>query len=324
LSNTVLGKVFRRTDKDVTHRRVPKRITPMASGRRRLIGLFLFPALLFYLVFFIGPALASIYLSLTNWKGLGSEMEFVGLGNYRDLLQDPKYWLSFWNTIQILLVVGVSVFLVSFLFMVLLREMAGRKFIRAVIFFPNIVAPVALAIAWGFLLNPDTGLVNTTLASVGLGGLQQVWLSPSLILESIMAALIWIYVGFFATILMSAVDRIPRYYYEVCEIEGASGWQMFRHVTLPMSWDVISVAATLWVITSIKIFEFIYAFGGVGAAPPINSWSIGVFMFMITLGNRSPIFELGYGTAIAITMVILTAILILLVRRLMRREAIEF
>lgn len=288
-----------------------------------MIAIFLLPAFAFYCVFFIFPVLSSFYASFTSWDGLGP-MTFVGFANYVGLLSDGTFWLSFGNTVKILFIVGASVFLVSFLLMTLLRGMQGRMFIRAVVFFPNIVAPVVLAIAWGFILNPQNGLVNSTLGAVGLGNLQQVWLGPELILQSIMLALAWIYAGFFATILLSAVDRIPASYYEVCDLEGASRWQKFRHVTLPMSWDIVSVAAVLWVITAIKVFEFIYAFGAVSGSPPTESWTLGIHLYMLTLGNRSPIYEIGYGSAIAVVMVLLTALLVFLLLKFMRRESIDF
>jgi len=302
----------------------PGRAASMTGGQRRLVAVFLLPAFLYYGVFFLGPALATVWISLTTWSGLGSDMVFVGLSNYRGMFQDPMFWLSFGNTLQILLVVGVSVFAVSFFFMAVLREMKGRQFIRAVIFFPSVVAPVALAIAWGFVFDPQAGLINAVLRIVGLGSIQPVWLGPDLILKSVMAGLIWINVGFFATILLSAVDRIPAPYYEASAIEGASELQKFIYVTLPMTWDVLSIAAVLWVISAIKVFEFIYAFGATSGAPPTSLWTSAIFMYMVTLGNRSPIYKLGYGSAIAVSMVVLTAVLVLLIRRVLRREAIEF
>lgn len=290
--------------------------------RRRMVGIFLLPALAFYGIFFLVPVLISFVLSFTTWDGLGP-ISFVGVANYVGLINDPTFWLSFVNTLGVLFLVGASVFVASFLLMSILRDMRGRMFIRAVVFFPNIVAPVVIAIAWGFLLNPQNGLVNQGLSSIGLESFRQTWLGPDLIMQSVMVALAWIYAGFFATILLSAVDRIPVYYYEACDIEGASRWQKFRHVTLPMSWDIVSVASVLWVITAIKVFEFIYAFGAVSGSPPQESWTIGIHMYMLTLGNRSPIYQLGYGSAIAVVMVLLTALLVLLILRFMRREQID-
>lgn len=192
------------------------------------------------------------------------------------------------------------------------------------LFFPNIVAPVALAILWGFLLDPNFGLVNVMLKGMGLEVAARPWMGPELIFKSIGMALIWIHTGFYTTIILAGVDKIPSYYYEAADIEGAGPLAKFIHVTLPMTWDVISVAAVLWVINAIKMFEFIYAFSGVGDAPPTHVWTMAIHMFIISFGNRTPIYRLGYGSAIAVTMVVLVAIAVLLLRRLLRRDAIEF
>ena len=219
---------------------------------------------------------------------------------------------------------GAIVFFFSFLFTMFLRELRGKKFIRAVIFFPNIVPPVALAIAWAILLAPRNGLLNRLLETVGLESATQTWLGPDLIFKSIIAGLVWIYTGYFTTILMAGVDRIPKYYYEAAELEGASSRQKFSRVTIPLTWDVLSVAAVLWVITGIKTFEFIYAFGGSGTDPSASSWTLPVHLYVVALGNRTPILALGQGSAIAVVMVALVAVLILLLRRVMRRAIVEF
>jgi raffinose/stachyose/melibiose transport system permease protein len=224
----------------------------------------------------------------------------------------------------VLFVVGALVFALGFVFTIVLRDMRGRGFVRAAIFFPNIVAPVALAILWGFLLDPSFGLVNTLLRSAGLSVLARSWMAPDMIFKVICLALIWIYTGYYTTIILAGVDKIPSYFYEAADVEGAGPLQKFIHVTLPMTWDVISVAALLWVINAIKMFEFIYAFSGVGDAPTTNVWTLALNMFIISFGNRTPIYRLGYGSAIAVTMVGLVVMAVVLLRRVLAREAIEY
>ena len=290
----------------------------------RQAGIFLAPALIIYLLIIVMPTVATIWISLTEWKGIGDEATFVGIDNYRRLWQDETFRASFNRTLTILVVGGVIVFACAFVFTMLLRELRSRKFVRAVIFFPNIVPPVALAIAWGVLLAPRSGLLNGFLKAIGLSSLTQTWLSPDLFFGSIMAGLIWIYTGFFATILMAGVDRVPNYFYEAAGLEGASSRQLFTRVTIPLTWDVLSVSAVLWVIVAIKTFEFIYALGGSGTDPSAASWTLPVHMYVIALGNRSPILALGQGSAIAVIMVIMVGLLVVLLRRLMRRGVVEF
>ena len=295
-----------------------------SRGTGRHIGVFIAPALIVYLLIIVAPAAGTLWISFTKWKGIGDDAVYVGADNYTRLWSNDTFRGSFGRTLTILVAGGVVVFLCAFIFTMLLREMRAKRFIRAVIFFPNVVPPVALAIAWGVLLAPRNGLLNEALDTVGLSFATRTWLSPDLLFPSIVAGLVWIYTGLLTTILMAGVDRIPAYYYEAADLEGASARQKFLRVTLPLTWDVLSVAAVLWVILAIKTFEFIYAFGGSGTDPSASSWTLPVHVYVIALGNRSPILALGEGSAIAVVMVALVGILIVLTRRVMRRAVVEF
>ncbi|MCY4162790.1 MAG: sugar ABC transporter permease [bacterium] len=292
------------------------------DGRRA--ATFIAPALTIYLLIIMAPTVATVWISFTEWRGIGDSPEFVGLDNYRHLFRSDTFWGSFNRTLGILAVGGLLVFFFSFLFTMLLREMRAKKFLRAVLFFPNVVPPVALAIAWGVLLAPRNGLLNGFLEAIGLDFATRTWLAPDIIFRSVIAGLVWIYTGFFVTILMAGVDRIPKHFYEAADLEGASSRQKLFRVTLPLTWDVLSVAAVLWVITAIKTFEFIYAFGGSGTDPSIATWTLPVQVYAVALGNRSPIFALGQGSAIAVVMVVLVGFLVVLIRRIMHRRVVEF
>ena len=299
---------------------IPKRHT----GVRRHVGIFVAPALTVYLLIVIAPAVGTLWISFTKWKGIGDDAQYVGTDNYEQLWRNDAFRGSFGRTLTLLIAGGFVVFVFAFIFTMLLREMRTRKFIRAILFFPNVVPPVALAIAWGVLLAPRNGLLNGFLELVGLSSATRTWLGPDLLFRSIIGGLVWIYTGFFVTILMAGVDRIPAYYYEAADLEGASPRQKLTHVTIPLTWDVLSVAAVLWVITAIKTFEFIYAFGGSGTDPSASSWTLPVHVYVVALGNRSPILALGQGSAIAVVMVALVGVLIVLTRRVMRRAVVEF
>lgn len=301
----------------------PVTLTPLDRQRRRLYWPLLLPALLLYLAFLIGPALFGVYASLTTWRGSGDEMLWVGLAQYRRLLADPVFHQVFWNTLAITVVCGIGIFAVTFGMTILLREMRGRKTLRALIFFPYIISPIVIAIGLGLLLAPE-GAFNEALRSGGLPGLVRPWLSPEYLFRTILLGIIWVSTGFYVIIMMAGVDQIPSYYYEDSELGGANLWQKFRNVTLPLSWDVVSVAAVLWVINSVRIFEFIIAFGGLGDAPPVRAQNVPLYQFFQTTGGRMPPYNLGYGAAMGVVMVALVAILVVLLRRLMRRDAISF
>jgi raffinose/stachyose/melibiose transport system permease protein len=289
----------------------------------RVAILFIAPALLFYLILMLVPTVGSVWISLHEWKGIGDTPSWVGLGNYSALLNDSAFRTSMGNTLFILVIGGFFVFSFSLVFTAILKDARNKAFLRAVIFFPILLPPVAVAIVFGVMLAPN-GLINGLLEAVGLESWQVVWLSPNLIFKSITAGVVWIHVGFIATILLAGVDRIPRSLYEAAEIDGATLFQQFRYITLPLIWDVVGIVAILWIIVSIKIFEFVYSLAGSGTDPSVASWTLGVHMYLVALAARSPVFALGTGSAIATIMLILVAVAVVIVRRIFRRDVVYF
>ncbi|MFF0725922.1 carbohydrate ABC transporter permease [Streptomyces sp. NPDC004134] len=295
----------------------------LGTQQRRLYWVFLLPALAVYLALFIAPAVVGVYVSFQRWRGTGDEMKPVGFDNYRRLWSDDVFRTAFTNTLQIVVLCGIGIFTLAFAITVLLRQARARRTLRTLLFFPHIVSPIAIGVALGLLLAPE-GLVNSTLRAVGLDAAAANWLNPDNIFRTIMVGIVWVTTGFYVILLMAGVDRIPPYYYEESELAGANEFQKFWHVTLPMTWDVVSVAAVLWVISSVKIFEFIYAFSGTGDAPPVSSRTLTIQQFLVSTGGRNPSYELGYACAMGVVMVVLILLLVTLLRRVMRRDPIQF
>lgn len=292
----------------------------MNKEKKKLIIPYLLPAIALYLVFFIGPALYGLWISFHKWSGFTAEMDFVGLANYTKLLHDSTYWKSFINMMLILIIGGVFVFLLGLLFTALMSHgMKAKKAVRAVIFFPYIIAPVAIGIVWNYLFRFDIGFFNSLLDLLGIKAIN--WTGPSLIMMSSIIAIIWYSVGFYAVILLSGVDKIPATLFEAARIEGASTFQIFKNVTLPLIWDVLSIAVILWGINAVRLFDFLYAFGG--PEPPSRMWNTAMYQYILGFGQRTPIYQLGYSSAIAVTMVLVVFIFILVSRRVFRREVHE-
>ncbi|MEI3607250.1 sugar ABC transporter permease [Pseudogracilibacillus sp. SE30717A] len=292
----------------------------MDKEKRKLAIPYLLPAVGLYLIFFIGPAIYGLWISLHSWSGFTKEMDFIGLKNYAKILGDPIYWQSFKNMMLILLGGGVFVFLIGLLFTALMSQgIPAKKAIRAIIFFPQIVAPIALAIVWNYLYRFDTGFFNSLLDLVGISAVN--WTSPKNIMISAVAAIIWYNTGFYAIILLSGVDKIPNTLFEAAKIEGASTFTIFRTVTLPLIWDVFSIAVILWGINAIRLFDFLFAFGG--PEPPSRMWNTAMYQYILGFGQRTPIYELGYSSAIAVTMVVVVFIFVITGRKLFQREVYE-
>lgn len=304
-------------------RRTPVSTSPAAAARRRLYWPLLLPALAVYVLFLVAPALWGAYVSLTEWSGRGEDPVWVGLANYTSLAGDAMFRRAFVNTLAILVVSGIGVFAATFTIASVLREVRWSRPALAIIFFPYLLSPIAVGIALSLLLAPS-GLLNAGLRGVGLGVLAKQWLTPDLIFQVILVGLVWVSVGFYLTLMMSAIGRIPRHYYEAAELDGAGRFTVFWNVTLPMTWDVVTVASVLWCINAIKVFEFVYGFTGRGSAPPPQARTLTIAQFLTTAGGQNPQYELGLGSAMAVVMVALISVFVVAVRRLMHRDALEF
>lgn len=297
---------------------------PLSRARRRAFVPFVGPALALYVLFVVGPTLYSVWLSLRETAGFG-ESKWAGLANYRRLAGDPVFLGAMGNTLKLLFVVGGCTFALSFVLTMVLREMRGRVVARNVLFFPNVITGVVFGILAGFLFNPD-GLVNTVLRSVFGVAEPPRWLSMDNTFTMIMAFAVWTATGYFTTIIMAGVDRIPKYLYEEAELSGANAWQRLRHVTIPLTWDVLTVCALLWTISSVKIFELILLFGGaLQGLPPNQTWSVALYGYAEAFGGMNTVPRYGMACASALVSLILVAVIVgLLQRALSRRESVQF
>ncbi len=291
---------------------------------KRLIFLFLAPATTLYFVFFLTPTIYALRLSLFDWRGFGNNMEYVGLRNYEQLLVDRVFWRSFNNTVLILIVGGIIVFGIAFaMTMMLSSGIRGKKLFRAIIFLPNVIAIIALTTLWGYIYTPNFGLLGATFKALGFNRMATYpWLGPDTIIWAMMAAIVWIQVGFFLVLLLAGVDKIPNDYYEAARLDGATQFQMFRQITVPLLWDVITVGMVLWAIYAVKIFEFPFSFTGL--EPNVNSYTMAVYLYIQGFGQRQPIYRLGYATAIGVVLLLIVIVVVGSLRFAMRREQLEY
>lgn len=294
------------------------------KARKGLIILFLLPASLLYGFFFLLPAIQAFRYSLYNWSGFGDSKVFIGLQNYVELFNDKVFWLSLRNTMMILALGGVIVFTLAFIMTVALNSgIKGKKLFRAMIFLPNVVATIALTTLWAYIYNPTFGLIVSLAKALKLEKLSSyLWTSPDNVFWSVLIAIIWMNVGYYLILLMAGVDKIPKEFYEAAEIEGANKVQTFFKITVPLIWDVLSIAVVLYSIGALKIFEFPYAFYGISV--PQQLYTVGIYLYIMGFGKRYPIYRLGYATAIGVMLLLSVIIVVLILRKLMKRDILEY
>lgn len=221
--------------------------------------LFLFPSFLGFFVFILGPLLASIWLSFTSYDVIttGSWREVVGFDNYQRLFTDSKTIASFRNTgVFVVLSVAIEIIVALFLAVGVQQKMPIwlRYFFRTSYFLPIIASSTAAAIIFGYMFNPDFGVINYYLRQIGIAPIP--WFTSSRYsLYSIILAASWLRLGFTFILFTAGIQNIPRELYEAAELDGAVGWNRLWRITIPLLSPTILFATIIGIIGSLQVFE---------------------------------------------------------------------
>ena len=265
-------------------------------SRRRLAHLspylYIAPAAVFVCVFLLYPAAYTLYISLTKWNGLG-DPQFTGLQNYTQFLQDPVFRTSFGNTI--LWVIGTILFPVTWgLGMsLIITRMRFEGFFKTLFYLPYAISATSTSVIWAFMLAP-AGFLNAVLHLVGLDSVARSWLiSPPFNTLMMLMAYTWQTAGTNMVLFSVGLQAIPTDPIESAKIDGANGWQVFRHIILPLLRPITTVVITLAVINSFKVFDLIWVMTQGG--PYRSSETLVVTMYR----ESFVLFNLGRGAAIA-------------------------
>ncbi|MFV2088136.1 carbohydrate ABC transporter permease [Micromonospora sp. LOL_021] len=298
-------------DRSLRRRRISDRIT---------IALFLLPALVLFGVLVVAPILVAAYTSLFRWNGFGGvPTDFIGLDNFVRLLDDPVF-IGDLRRGALLVVLSVTVQLPLALGLALLlnQKLRGRAVYRVLFFAPYVLSEVITAVLFTMVFSPNRGLANHVLGLIGLESLSSTWLSdPSTVLYSVFLVMTWKYFGFHMILLLAGRQNIPGELHEAAATDGAGGWQIFRHVTLPLLAPTIRISMFLAVIGSIQLFDLVWVLTGGG---PLNaSETMAVTMFQY--GFRR--FEVGYASAISIAMFLISLTFAVLYQRFVLRRDLE-
>jgi len=305
---------------------------PVATGARRdaaplsarlmphLTGwAFALPFVLLFLAFWALPIVASFVLSLTDF-GITNlrtpfDAPFTGLDNYSKLIHDDLFWKSARNTAYFVVVGVPATIAVGLAVAVGLNHAALRLkgLFRVGYYVPVVTSIVAVAVIWRFLYNPDVGLLNRLLDLVGISGPN--WLGdPHLAMPSLIALGVWRNFGFDAVIFLAALQAIDPALYEAARTDGATAWQVFRRITLPLLRPALLFLTVLTTIGYLQVFEepFVMTKGG-----PLNS-TLTVSQHIYNQGFK--FFHLGYASAISYALMLVIAVLAFVQFRLLRPQ----
>ncbi|MCC6805022.1 MAG: sugar ABC transporter permease [Anaerolineae bacterium] len=287
-----------------THPR--KKSSPLARQETIFGILFAMPAILGLLLFSVGPILASFGISFTNWSLLAAP-EWVGIENYQKMLSDPLVGLSLGNTAKYALM-AIPIGLIASLSVAILlnQKVRGQRVFMLAFYLPSILPAVAVTVVWLWLLDPNFGLVNLGLHSLGLPTLG--WLSdPNLVMPSFVLMSVW-GAGGGAIIFLASLQGVPRELYDAAMVDGAGNWKCFRHITLPMISPVIFFSLITGTIGALQTFTQGYLIGG-------GRDNAGLFYNLYLYNKAFQQGNMGYAAALAWLLFVIILLLTLLIFR---------
>jgi len=281
------------------------------------VFLFLLPALAVYFTYTVAGIFRTFYYSGFNWSGIGpaSQAAFVGLGNYARLMKDAGFWHAFRN--NILLVFVSIVFQLGFgmiLALILNTGYRGVKFLRTIYFMPLLLSTVATGTIWLLMLAPYMGLFDWILKIIS-PDIPLSWLgSEQVVMFAVLFVVCWQYTPQYMILLRAGMTGIPEELYEAATIDGASRWQQFRKMTLPLLSGTIKTSAVLSIVGSLKYFDLIWimTLGG----PNGYSELMATFMYKRAFNQD----RMGYASTVASCMVIISFVVIAIFRFMTRSK----
>lgn len=301
-------------------------VEPDAASRRArrkrtwrgiLVGWsFILPNFVGFALFTLVPVVTALGLSFMEWNAFSSP-EWVGIDNFRQLLDDENFWVALKNTtyyavghIPLTMVVALA------LAVTLNRKLKGVNFFRTAAFFPYITSLVAVAVVWNMLFNPSLGPVNQFLEFLGISDppgwvASTDWAMPAVIITSV-----WRDMGFYMILFLAGLQTIPEEYYEAARVDGAHAWQRFWHVTLPCLRPTTFFVLVMVTIQSFKVFDLIVVMteGGPGRATLVLS------QLIYREGIREGRF--GYSSAIALSLFVIILVVTVFQFRLNERRRV--
>jgi multiple sugar transport system permease protein len=274
--------------------------------------IFIAPWLIGFVVFAVGPIVASFFLSFTRYE-LITDPVWIGADNYVSLVSNDRlFWLSLYNTAYYTLFgVPLGIIVAFLLAMLLNRPLPGIGVYRTVFYLPVVSSGVAISLLWIWLLNPQFGLVNYLLRLIGLPGpgwlVDAAWAKPAFILMSVWS------VGGTVVIFLAGLQGVPRTLYEAAALDGANAWRQFWHVTVPMMSPVIFFTLVIGIIGSFQVFTQAYVMTGGG---PQNAT---LFYVLYLFRQGFGLFRMGYAAAMAWILFLIILLLTLIQMTLARR-----
>ncbi|MDR1852782.1 MAG: sugar ABC transporter permease [Propionibacteriaceae bacterium] len=274
--------------------------------------LFILPAAIGFLVFFIYPAIKGFYYSFTDFELLG-DANWVGLENYQTMLSDELFWNALWVTLEYVVInIGVQT-LVALLLAVLMQRLTTSLLVRGVLLLPYLIANVVVALVWYWMCNQLIGIINIGLEAIGVEP-QAFFGSPVLSIPTIALVNVWRYVGYTALLIFAGLQTIPPQLYEAAAIDGAGEVKAFFKITLPLLRPVLAMVLVVTITGSFQIFDTVAV---TTAGGPVNATRV-IYYYIYDLAfNR---YHFGYASTLTVALFLILALVSFFQLKLMRAD----
>lgn len=303
----------------------PRRRRPRMSLERVLfMALFLLLPLAVYITFVVSPFLQSFYYSLTDWRGLSQNFNFIGLENYQRLAEDPVFWKALRNNLIMMVVLPLVTITLSYALALVVtiggdtrggvKGLPGGGFYRVVSLFPYVIPAVIVGILFNFIYNPNGGLLNGVLSLLPGVEISRAWLGdPNTALIALMAAIIWSFVGFYMVLFVAAIKAIPSEILEAARLDGAGRLRTALQVVAPQIKDNVSTAVVYMGILALDGFVYVSVMtpnGGTGN----STLTVSLYLYQTAFTQT----QFGQASAMGVVMALITmamAVIVILATR---------
>nr|WP_228509186.1 sugar ABC transporter permease [Herbiconiux sp. VKM Ac-1786] len=281
------------------------------------MALLLGPALVVFCGFVILPVAMAAYYGFFSWSGYGPAVDFVGIRNYVTILTDPDFHEALGHNVFIVVMSLVLQGPIALgLALLLNRKLRFQSVIRVLIFVPYVISEVVVGLGWGLMLQ-SSGAVNGLLDKVGLGAFAADWISePGRAIWTLLVIITWKYIGFAVILFLAGLQGIPEELSEAAAIDGASFWQIQRHIVLPLLGPTVRIWAFLSIIGSLQLFDLVWIIWGQYVASTAGTSTMATYM----VANGRNAGSYGYGSAVAVVMFLISLAVALLYQRFVLRR----
>ncbi|RCX23115.1 carbohydrate ABC transporter membrane protein 1 (CUT1 family) [Fontibacillus phaseoli] len=282
--------------------------------------IFVIPAFVLFLAFFIYPVFTAINNSFTSWNGISKNINYIGFDNYVTAFNDVAFWKSVRNNVYFILfscLIQVPLIVIFSLLIANVKKLKGLY--KTAVFMPSIMSTAVIGILWGFIYNPDFGLANEILGVFGVSPVY--WLSDkNWAMISILITNAWQWTGFYIVMVLAAIIAIPKELEEAAAIDGATGFQRATRITIPLIMPIISVVIMLSIAGAMKAADIVLVMTKGGPAGSTDVMATYMIRYAITS------FKHGFGNSIAVLIFVFTIIITVLYQVLIskRTERIEY